>query len=195
MQISFTKKVVNVTSNFTVLMPNLKHKNICYSPILYKISIRRYFMYNTARVSYSKLRTQLAIVCAVHSWLTLFCRDQTRQNHEKTDMMPDRHSDWWGNLDWKLEGSQLSEPHIDHDNAPAHAEWYHLLRVQRRLVILLHARRCANHAIHGRFNPVQPAESADHNLRTSIRTDVIRNVRVRPEVLRVGKRIMRKHIV
>ena len=38
---------------------------------------------------------------------------------------------------------------------------------QRRLVILLHARRCANNAIHGRFNPVQPAESADHNLRTS----------------------------
>ena len=54
---------------------------------------------------------------------------------------------------------------------------------QRRLVTLftlLHARRCANHAIHGRFNPVQPAESADHNLRTSktIRTDVIRNVRL-----------------
>ena len=38
---------------------------------------------------------------------------------------------------------------------------------QRRLVTLLHARRCANRAIHGRFNPVQPAESADHNLRTS----------------------------
>ena len=35
---------------------------------------------------------------------------------------------------------------------------------QRRLVILLHARRCANHSIHGRFNP---AESADHYLRTS----------------------------
>ena len=39
--------------------------------------------------------------------------------------------------------------------------------------------RCANHAIHGCFNPVQPAESIDHNLRTSktIHTDVIRNVR------------------
>ena len=51
---------------------------------------------------------------------------------------------------------------------------------QRRLVTLFHARRCANHAIHGHFNPVQPAESADHNLRTSktIRTDVIRNVRL-----------------
>ena len=54
----------------------------------------------------------------------------------------------------------------------------HLLLYQRRLVTLLHARRCANRAIHGRFNPVQPAESADHNLRTSttIPTDVIRNV-------------------
>ena len=50
---------------------------------------------------------------------------------------------------------------------------------QRRLVTLLHAWCCTNHTIHGRFNPVQPAESADHNLRTSktIRTDVIRNVR------------------
>ena len=49
---------------------------------------------------------------------------------------------------------------------------------QRRLVTLLHARCCTNRAIHGRFNPVQPAESADHNLRTSttIPTDVIRNV-------------------
>ena len=54
-------------------------------------------------------------------------------------------------------------------------------REQRRLVTLLHARRCANHAIHGRFNPVQPAESADHNLRTSktIHTDVISGMCVR----------------
>ena len=72
--------------------------------------------------------------------------------------------------------------------APRHILWWSFMCVvttylctnQRRLVILLHARRCANHAIHGRFNPVQPAESADHNLRTSkaIRTDVIRNVRL-----------------
>ena len=50
---------------------------------------------------------------------------------------------------------------------------------QTRLVTLLYARRCANHAIHGRFNPVQPAESADHNLRTRKGStyDVIRNVR------------------
>ena len=57
-----------------------------------------------------------------------------------------------------------------------------IVQLQRRLVTLLHARRCANHAIHGRFNPVQPAESADHDLRTSkalklVRTDVIKNVR------------------
>ena len=46
------------------------------------------------------------------------------------------------------------------------------------MVALLHARHCANHAIHGRFNPVQPAVSADNNLHTSktIHTDVIRNV-------------------
>ena len=51
---------------------------------------------------------------------------------------------------------------------------------QRRLVTLLHARRCANHAIHDRFNPVLPAESADLILRIRaklyVRTDVIRNV-------------------
>ena len=48
----------------------------------------------------------------------------------------------------------------------------------QRLVILLHAWRCTNYAILGRFNPVQPAESADHNLHTSevIPADVIKNV-------------------
>ena len=40
-------------------------------------------------------------------------------------------------------------------------------RPQRRLVTLLHARHCASHAIHGRFNPVQPAKSPDHNLHMS----------------------------
>ena len=37
-------------------------------------------------------------------------------------------------------------------------------KIERRLVTLLHARHCANHAIHGCFNPVQPTESADHKL-------------------------------
>ena len=53
-----------------------------------------------------------------------------------------------------------------------------ILTCQRRLVTLLHEWHCANHAIHGRFKPVQLTESADHYLRTSktIRTDIIRNV-------------------
>ena len=41
-----------------------------------------------------------------------------------------------------------------------------MILYQSRLVILLYTWRCANHAIYGRFNPVQPAESAYHNLRT-----------------------------
>ena len=38
-----------------------------------------------------------------------------------------------------------------------------------------HAWRCVNHVMHGRFNPVQHAESADHNFCKSkaTRTDVI----------------------
>ena len=66
----------------------------------------------------------------------------------------------------------------DHSTAVVGDEVY-LWAGTGRLVILLHAWRCANHAIHGRFNPVQPTDSADHDLRTSktIRTDVIRNVR------------------
>ena len=36
-------------------------------------------------------------------------------------------------------------------NGPAHSSGHH---AYPELVILLHARRCANHATHGRFNPL-----------------------------------------
>ena len=62
-----------------------------------------------------------------------------------------------------------------------HAQIVHVVNsllglVQRRLVILLHARRCANHAIHGRFNPLSQ-QIVIYVRSKAIRTDVIRNVR------------------
>ena len=78
---------------------------------------------------------------------------------------------------WSLEvAGRLSISSVESSQA---AVCVHKEQYQEILCKPQHRGGWSYHSIHGRFNPVQPAESADH-LPTSktIRTDVIRNVRL-----------------